>query len=525
LLRQYNPNATVEEIKAALMNSAIDKGTPGEDNTYGWGLINIPAAMALLPPNNETNIYVQAVSPDLVASGQQADVVVTLRNSGVSAVSVSGELGNPDAGVTIVAGTASFGDLATNTSSSNGSSPFRLLFAPALPEGTVLTVNLHLNGNSGGYQKDVRLHFMVGGSLIKSSYTHIADSCSFTVSNYGTYGLAPESVSPRGGVGFVYPSNGSNNLFQCGLMIGVDSTHVSDGVVNLTGNVDLDFAVAPGGNLIQYTGGGLGDVEAACQFTDENAQHPLGITVKQHSANYSNSPADSRYVIVQYIITNSSPTSIGGMYVGLFCDWDYPWGSGSSDRSGFARDLGLGYMWQNSNTKYRGTTVLNSEGVQTFYAIQNFNHIYGASGSLVSEAVKYGFLTHGLVDTAGTGAYDQSYCIATGPFNLAPGQSDTAAFAMIGGTDLLSLRNSAASAHDRYAAALGYVCGDADGSTQIDIADVVYLISYIFSGGAAPSPLLAGDADCSLDVNVADAVYLINYIFSLGAAPCAACQK
>ncbi|TFH64200.1 MAG: hypothetical protein E4G91_06565 [Candidatus Zixiibacteriota bacterium] len=96
---------------------------------------------------------------------------------------------------------------------------------------------------------------------------------------------------------------------------------------------------------------------------------------------------------------------------------------------------------------------------------------------------------------------------------------------MIGGTDLLSLRNSAASAHDRYATAIGYVCGDADGSTEIDIADVVYLISYIFSGGGAPSPLLAGDADCSLDINVADAVYLINYIFSGGAVPCAVCPK
>ena len=525
LLRQCNPNATVEEIKEALMLSAVDKGTAGEDNTFGFGVINIPAAMALLPPNNETNIYVQAVSPDSVASGQQADVVVTLRNSGVGAINVSGELSNPDAGVGIVSGAAGFGDLATNASSSNSGSPFRLLFAPALPEGTVLTVNLHLQGNSGGYQKDVRLHFVVGGSLIKSSYTHIADSCSFTVSNYGTYGLSSESISPRGGVGFVYPANGSNNLFQCGLMIGVDSSHVSDGVVNLTGNVDIDFVVAPGGNLIQYTGGALGDVETACRFTDENAQHPLGITVKQHSASYSNSSIDSRYVILQYIVTNNSPTGIGGMYVGLFCDWDFPWGSGSSDRSGFARDLGLGYIWQNGSTKYRGTTVLNSEGVQTFYAIQNLNIIYNDYGSVVSDAVKYGFLTHGLIDTAGTGAYDQSYCIATGPFNLAPGQSDTAAFAMIGGTDLLSLRNSADAVHNRYAAAIGYVCGDADGIAPIDIADVVYLIAYIFSGGAAPTPLLAGDADCSLDINVADAVYLINYIFSLGAVPCAACPK
>ncbi len=68
-----------------------------------------------------------------------------------------------------------------------------------------------------------------------------------------------------------------------------------------------------------------------------------------------------------------------------------------------------------------------------------------------------------------------------------------------------------------------YVCGDADGSGSISIADAVYLINYIFAGGPAPVPLAAGDADCSGAISIADAVYLINYIFSGGAAPCAAC--
>lgn len=71
--------------------------------------------------------------------------------------------------------------------------------------------------------------------------------------------------------------------------------------------------------------------------------------------------------------------------------------------------------------------------------------------------------------------------------------------------------------------ACDYVCGDADGNGAISIADAVYLINYIFSGGTPPNPLIAGDADCSGGVSIADAVYLINYIFSGGTAPCAAC--
>ncbi|MFQ5906938.1 MAG: S8 family serine peptidase, partial [bacterium] len=48
ILRQFNPEATVEEIKTALMFTARDLGPTGEDNTYGWGLIDIPKAMEFL---------------------------------------------------------------------------------------------------------------------------------------------------------------------------------------------------------------------------------------------------------------------------------------------------------------------------------------------------------------------------------------------------------------------------------------------------------------------------------------------
>jgi hypothetical protein len=69
-----------------------------------------------------------------------------------------------------------------------------------------------------------------------------------------------------------------------------------------------------------------------------------------------------------------------------------------------------------------------------------------------------------------------------------------------------------------------WYCGDANGDVATDISDVVYLIAYIFSGGSAPSPLLAGDANCDSTVDISDAVYLIAYIFSGGQAPCEACK-
>ncbi len=63
------------------------------------------------------------------------------------------------------------------------------------------------------------------------------------------------------------------------------------------------------------------------------------------------------------------------------------------------------------------------------------------------------------------------------------------------------------------------ICGDANGDGAVNISDVTYLISYIFSGGSAPSPLWVGDVNGSGAVNISDATYLISYIFSGGSAP------
>lgn len=59
-----------------------------------------------------------------------------------------------------------------------------------------------------------------------------------------------------------------------------------------------------------------------------------------------------------------------------------------------------------------------------------------------------------------------------------------------------------------------HLLGDVDGNHIINIADAVYLISWIFGGGPAPvlDPL-SGDVDCNDYTNIADVVRLINYIF------------
>ncbi|MCP4292048.1 MAG: S8 family serine peptidase [bacterium] len=45
LMRQANPNLEVNALKQILMDTAVDLGAAGEDNTYGWGIIDAFAAV------------------------------------------------------------------------------------------------------------------------------------------------------------------------------------------------------------------------------------------------------------------------------------------------------------------------------------------------------------------------------------------------------------------------------------------------------------------------------------------------
>jgi outer membrane protein assembly factor BamB len=65
-----------------------------------------------------------------------------------------------------------------------------------------------------------------------------------------------------------------------------------------------------------------------------------------------------------------------------------------------------------------------------------------------------------------------------------------------------------------------YQRGDANGDGVINVADVVYLVNFLYRSGDPPAPMDAGDANGDGIVNVADVVYLVNYLYRSGDPPC-----
>jgi hypothetical protein len=64
------------------------------------------------------------------------------------------------------------------------------------------------------------------------------------------------------------------------------------------------------------------------------------------------------------------------------------------------------------------------------------------------------------------------------------------------------------------------VRGNIDASGAIDIADLVYLVNYMFKGGSAVPCAEEGDVDGSGGaIDIADLVHLVNYMFKQGTDP------
>ncbi|MGB2768531.1 MAG: C25 family cysteine peptidase [Candidatus Zixiibacteriota bacterium] len=73
--------------------------------------------------------------------------------------------------------------------------------------------------------------------------------------------------------------------------------------------------------------------------------------------------------------------------------------------------------------------------------------------------------------------------------------------------------------HEEEADVREYLVGDPNGDGVINVADIVYMVNYLYRSGVEPDPTEAGDATCDGVVDVADVVYLVNYLYRGGPEP------
>ncbi|MEA2030540.1 MAG: S8 family serine peptidase [candidate division Zixibacteria bacterium] len=522
LLRQKNPNATVDEIKNAILTTAADHGHSLPDNNYGWGLIDCIAALnALSDTNDNPNVRVYAFDHDPISSGDTVKGTVTLQNIGANVSDISAAISSYHPALTEINGSAYFGDI-NEGNAVRSTDTICVVVSDTVTPGSVLSLDFTISGT--GFSRTAKLYFLVEPKLERMIATHDINRISFSVTNFGTYGLGEESFFPAGGEGFKF-DEGINDLWESGLIIGNNPVSISDGVRNPAGEPDGDFQVTPGGNIQLLEPGGYAPEETYSIFDDSRAETPLGLKVVQQSYTFAEPPYND-FIIMRYIISNENTYPLNSIRVGMYFDWDifsYSQNAGGWDSS----DSLLWTAYNNGYTlsRYRGVKVIDGQASSGFTAtgdLVTYTPLDGFTEQEKYDALSDGFSTAALYTTSST---DLLQLIAVGPIFLANGEADTVAFAIVAGSNLDSLAMAAADASWCYDSI--FCCtgqrGDIDGDDEITVTDLTFLVAALWQGGPSPACWEKANVDGSTTadkrVNIADVTYLVSFLWQGGAEP------
>ncbi|MBI3872317.1 MAG: S8 family serine peptidase [candidate division Zixibacteria bacterium] len=154
LLRQYNPDLTPEEIKTALISTARDIDTPGEDNASGHGMLDLEAALAAVAgnaPRPRIKVAATSLDPDgdgILSVGETVPFLIALSVSEANAPDVIGVLASLTPGVVVATDSAYYGTIPAGQTVENRGAPFVVSVTQAMRAGDSARFVLTLSGDA-----------------------------------------------------------------------------------------------------------------------------------------------------------------------------------------------------------------------------------------------------------------------------------------------------------------------------------------------------------------------------------------
>jgi len=339
--------------------------------------------------------------------------------------------------------TTSLGIINTLGTKNNNTDPFRFKLTGAIPINQLIDFELLMQ--DGGYQ--TKQYFSV---YINVDYINITiNDVNTSATSNGKIGYNQNAQTQ--GLGFKY--KGIDLLYEAGLMIGRDTTKVSDCVRGSNpSTADIDFMNVT--TISKLMPSITSDFDTKATINDNFAFSPLPVEVVQNTLAWSTSP-NMQFVIWEYNIKNTHATdTIKTMYAGIFADWDIDGGTFAQNRSGYDAATKMGYCYYTAaNGKYAGIKLLTSNAPPNFYA---FDNVAGGNGGIditngFDTKEKYNSLsTQRLAAGVSGSGSDNSNVMSTGPFQVLPNQTIKVAFAILGGDSLQHLITAANQAQLKY---------------------------------------------------------------------------
>ena len=438
LIKTQNPGFSPEEVREQIRSSSdpIESSNPGLSGLLGKGRIN---ALRALTEFGNPSIRITGIGitdgggNGVINQSETIDVEITVTNYLATANNVTITLVESETDVTVVTASATISTMSPNTSQTV---VLQFDVSANAEDGELLSFYTDISADN--YSDRDFFTLTVNPPQFVDLTTPAVTTSLTTDGNVGFTGFAGTD-----GSGFVH--DGNNYLFEGGLMIGMNSSSVSDCVRGDDGSTqDEDFRPAAGEIINITSPGEFASTEASLLMVDSAAGNPLGLTIFQEVFADDRSENED-FVIFKYTIQNNDASALPGIHVGLFFDWDI--NSNANDDVRYASDRRHIYAANDVNapSQIAATRLLTTSGPVNVRAIHNPNEIYDG----FTDVEKFSWLSGGL-QTQTLDNIDISTLISEGPLTIPGNGTIEVAFAVMGAANLTELNATSDAAQDFY---------------------------------------------------------------------------
>ncbi|MDJ1484492.1 S8 family serine peptidase [Cytophagaceae bacterium YF14B1] len=453
LVRSMYPELSATEVAQRLIATTDDIYNLAGNSEYigmlGSGRLNVYKALTATVTKAITLTGISntnAKKQPYLLSGITNELTVNIKNIASPLTNAQISLTSNSSYITISNPTIAFGAVATGASIAN-TSPFQITIGSDVPANTEVTFTATVTDVS--YTRSFSWT-----TFINPDYLDIdINKTKITTTSNGRLGFSDAYSFWSSGIAANQQAKGNGIrvqnqqlLFEAGLIVATDESHVSDCIRNEATeyNTNQHFESVRNVDFQDYK---LTDILTG-GIIQENwyKENRIGVEIQHQTYAWKDAPND-QFVIIEYKITNKSGSKLDSLYTGLFADWEI--GNRKQNQAGWDSGRKLGYAFNPSGSfPYAGIRLL-TEQMPNYYAFDNtsgINVFDGFSNTEKFQAISGGV---GRAQTATT-TDDIAHMLAAKIEHLADGDSIVVAFAILGGSNLADLQKSADAALTKF---------------------------------------------------------------------------
>jgi subtilisin family serine protease len=289
LMREYNPDATPQEIKQALVASALDVGAAGPDFSSGYGLLDIPGAIAMLPPPQPVrwrlNVPLAPTPDDPLVELALPTINLIIENLGRSLEQVSVQISSRH-GSASIQGVADFYYEQVDAGSGVIEVPVTLVTHSEWVSGDRIWLDLTIRSQAPALDSTMMVGIQVGLPPRAVALAQSSGQLTITTSNVGRFDAQEAEAIDVHLSTFEYA--GTSLPFSGGLRV-ITSGQDASGLAG-TG----PFEPSPEGQMVQAADGSL----SFTRFRDTRRTDPAGVEFSQRV--FSGEEGPGAYLLVDY---------------------------------------------------------------------------------------------------------------------------------------------------------------------------------------------------------------------------------